>query len=110
MIGSLALLLTIAGTIFVLALTRLRWLVLPMPLIVAPTLFITSRAPFDPAQAGAAVWPAMLVSVGILAFAAARLASPLLEPYLAKLDALRAGVRLPALLGGGPAASDRNPP
>jgi hypothetical protein len=107
-IGTLAVLVTLAATIFVLLLTRLRWLVLPMPLIVAPTLFITARAPFDPAAAGAALWPAMLVSTGILAFAVARLASPRLAPYLARLDALRASVRLPPLLGGPPAASDRN--
>jgi hypothetical protein len=62
----------VAGAVFALALARLRLLVLLSALVVAPTLFLSGRTAFDPAHAGAALWPAMLVAATILAFTAAR--------------------------------------
>jgi hypothetical protein len=107
LLNPLAFVISVLGTLFVLLLPRLRLLVLLPALVVAPTLLISGRTPFDPALAGAALWPAMLVGAGILAFAAAGLVRPLLEPRLPRIAGLRARVRLAAARSGPPVAPDR---
>ena len=106
-VGTLAFLVAVLGTLFVLLLPRLRLLVLLTPLVVAPTLFIAARTPFDAAAAGAPLWPVMLACAAILAHAAARLVRPLLEPLVQRLNALRERARLTPPPTKAPAGSDR---
>jgi hypothetical protein len=94
-LGTFAVILSLAAALFVLLLQRLRLLVLLAPVVAAPALFIAAQAGTDPAAAGAVLWPVMLTSVAILVHAAARLSAPLLQPYVARIDAL--GTRLHAL-------------
>ncbi|MGH2917268.1 MAG: hypothetical protein ACRDLS_01515, partial [Solirubrobacteraceae bacterium] len=96
-LGILAFVVAAAGALFVLLLERLRLLVLLAPLVVAPTLFIAANTAADPAAAGAVLWPVMLACAGILAYTGARLAHPLLEPYLETIARVRARIRVPRL-------------
>jgi hypothetical protein len=95
-LDALAFVISFLGMLFLLALARVRLLVLLTALVVMPTLFISGRTAFDPAVAGAALWPVMLIGAGVLALAAANLSAPLLEPHLPRIAALRARARFGA--------------
>lgn len=94
-LGTIAFLLVVLGVLYVLVLPRLRLLIMLPPLVIAPTLFIAERTDGDPLAAGAALWPAMLVSAGILAYAAVKLGRPAIEPRLSPIANLWS--RLPPL-------------
>ena len=94
-LGTIAFLLVVLGVLYLLILPRLRLLVMLPPFAIAPTLFIANRTDGDPWAAAAAVWPAMLVSAGILAYAAAGLARPAIEPRVSAIANVRS--RLPKL-------------
>ncbi len=73
-LSALALLALVGGVLFVLGLPGLRMLVLVPPLVAFPTLFMADHNAFDPAGAGAAMWPALLACAAIFATTAGRLA------------------------------------
>lgn len=91
----IAFLMVVLGALYVLILPQLRLLVLLTPLVAAPALFIAERGDSEPFAAGAVMWPAMLVSGAILAYATGKLASPVLEPRLLPLIRLRSRLPLP---------------
>jgi hypothetical protein len=95
LLGVVATILWALGALYALVLPRLRLLVLLPPLVVAPTLFIAGRTGAEPLTAGAALWPALLVAGGILAYALAHLARPIVEPRAVKLRHVRSRVVRP---------------
>jgi hypothetical protein len=102
-LGTAVLFAGLVGTLFVVMLPRLRLLVLLAAPVVVPTLFIADRTTFDPASAGAVLWPVTLACAGVLAYTVGRLA---IGPLLPGLDALRARRRHARISANPPAAPD----
>lgn len=71
--GLLAFAFGILGTAYLLLVPRLRLLVLLPWMVAMPTLFIASRTASDAFVGGVMLWPAFVVSAGVLAYALARL-------------------------------------
>jgi hypothetical protein len=65
------------GLLYVVALPRLRLLVLVPALVALPALFVAGRTPADAFSAGAVLWPALPACAAILVYAVSELARPL---------------------------------